>query len=67
LPASAPAKSEEDAFFASLMEDLSDDLGASSSDRGISAKKSQKKSMKDDDDFFAYSMSELSDEGVTID
>jgi hypothetical protein len=35
------------------MKDLSDDLGASSSDRGISAKKSQKKSTKDDDDFFA--------------
>jgi transcription antitermination factor NusG len=65
-PASAPAKSEEDAFFASLMEDLSDDLGASSSDRGTIAKKSQKKSTKDDDDFFASLMSELSDEGVTI-
>ena len=66
-PASAPAKSDEDAFFASLMEDLSDDLGSSSSDSDTSVKKPPKKSTKDDDDFFASLMSELSDEEVTSD
>jgi len=64
-PASAPAKSEEDAFFASLMEDLSDDLGSSSNDGGPSTKQQPKKDTKNDDDFFASLMSELSDEGGT--
>lgn len=77
-PASAPAsgsKSEEDdAFFASLLDDLSDDLGSTSDDTGSSSsrpspskQKQPKKSAKGDDDFFASLMSELSDDEGTID
>jgi transcription antitermination factor NusG len=62
-PASEPAKSEEDAFFASLMSDLSDDLGSSRPEKSAPTKKRQPKTNgQDEDDFFASLMSELSDD-----
>jgi hypothetical protein len=62
-PASESTKSDEDAFFASLMSDLSDDLGSSQSKDSASAKKRlPKQTAQDEDDFFASLLSELSDE-----
>lgn len=62
-PASENAKSDEDVFFASLMSNLSDDVGSSQSKDSASMKKRlPKQNALDEDDFFASLLSELSDE-----
>jgi len=63
-PDSSPKKSsskapDEDAFFASLMDDLSDETSSKKEDASTKSSKSKPKS-KDDEDFFASLVDELS-------
>lgn len=68
-PATAPAQSDEDDFFASLMTDLSKDLnsGESGSNRRSQQREPSRLStfseVNEEDNFFASLMAEISDEG----
>ena len=64
-PAQSPARSDEDAFFASLMSDLSDDLDSSESEDSGSRQRGytpKPKKGQNEEDFFSSLMSELAED-----